>query len=281
MRIAHLILAHRAPLQLARLVKRISHCDADIYIHLDKKAAVGPFRQALSHIPRCYFISKRENVHWSAYSMVKATVNAFQEIQATQFRYDFVNLMSGADYPLKSNEEIHQFFANNITWSFMSFEHRGSHWWEEAQTRFKRFYFNDVNFRGKYFFERMINRLIRPPRPPSGFEIVGRSQWMTLSYPHMVYLLEVLNQEKRIEKFFRFSWAPDEFIFQTILYNSPFRNQIINNNLRYIDWVSDYGASPKILMTADYEALIQSNKLYARKFDIDIDANILDLLDTR
>ena len=120
MKIAHLILAHRCPSQLARLAERLTHADADIYIHLDKKTNIGPFRQALTHIPRCYFVAKRENIHWSAYSMVKATTNAFSAILSSGVRYDFVNLMSGADYPLKPSDEIHRFLENQIGYSFIA-----------------------------------------------------------------------------------------------------------------------------------------------------------------
>jgi hypothetical protein len=36
MKLAHLILAHNQPKQLERLLKRLQHNNADIYIHLDK-----------------------------------------------------------------------------------------------------------------------------------------------------------------------------------------------------------------------------------------------------
>ena len=43
MKLAHLILAHNNPMQLERLVKRLSHPDADVYIHLDSKTDVADF----------------------------------------------------------------------------------------------------------------------------------------------------------------------------------------------------------------------------------------------
>jgi hypothetical protein len=53
---------------------------------------------------------------------------------------------------------------------------------------------------------------------------------------------------------------------------------MINNNLRYIDW-SLGGASPKILKIEDTEKIGQSGKFFARKFDTDIDSEILDWID--
>lgn len=73
-------------------------------------------------------------------------------------------------------------------------------------------------------------------------------------------------------------WAPDEMVFQSVLYNSHFREIIVNDNQRYVDW-SELQPSPKILTMTDAETLTTSDKLFARKFDPDVDNKILDYLD--
>jgi hypothetical protein len=103
---------------------------------------------------------------------------------------------------------------------------------------------------------------------------------MTLATTHIRFILEYSRKNPRVVRFFRQTWGPDEFFFQTILYNSAYRNDLINNNLRYIDW-SEGKASPKTLLTTDFEALEGSGKLYARKFNPDVDDTILDLIDHR
>jgi len=52
----------------------------------------------------------------------------------------------------------------------------------------------------------------------------------------------------------------------------------LNNNFRYIDW-SGGGSHPKLLLTEDYEKIIATDNIIGRKFNMDIDENILDLLD--
>ena len=64
----------------------------------------------------------------------------------------------------------------------------------------------------------------------------------------------------------------------TILRNLLLHTSTHNNNLRYIDW-SCGGFSPKILASTDFTALRASPKLWARRFDIEVDAAILDKLD--
>jgi hypothetical protein len=53
---------------------------------------------------------------------------------------------------------------------------------------------------------------------------------------------------------------------------------MVNDNLRYIDW-SEGKASPKTFTMNDLPILLHSDKLFARKFNADIDANILNEFD--
>ena len=50
--------------------------------------------------------------------------------------------------------------------------------------------------------------------------------------------------------------------------NSKYSEQVINNDLRYIDWKSGRGGFPAILDERDFEDIIHSEKLFARKLDM-------------
>jgi hypothetical protein len=107
MKLAHLILAHSQPQQLNRLINALQHPDAAFYIHLDRKTDSRPFLELIQG-KNIFFVRKRENVRWGAYSMVQATLNGFEEILAAGVAYRYVNLLSGQDYPLQSSEKIHE-----------------------------------------------------------------------------------------------------------------------------------------------------------------------------
>ena len=72
------------------------------------------------------------------------------------------------------------------------------------------------------------------------------------------------------------SLCPDESFFHTLVMMSPYKDNI-EEYLYYID-CSQGGNHPKILTCNDYQAIIESGKLMARKFDIDIDKRIFDLI---
>ena len=50
----------------------------------------------------------------------------------------------------------------------------------------------------------------------------------------------------------------DEIFFQTMLYNSPMKNEIRNELLRYTKWESEKASSPFILTINDYDDIKKS-----------------------
>ena len=96
MKLAHLILAHNNPLQLERLVKRISHKDADVYIHLDSKTDIAQFAH-LGDLPNTFFTKKRIKVMLGEYSTLECALIGMEEILETGTTYSHVNLLSGND----------------------------------------------------------------------------------------------------------------------------------------------------------------------------------------
>jgi len=276
MRIAHLLLVHAYNAQLERLLQKLAHKDADIYLHVDLKTPVEQFEQLKKH-PQVFFIQQREKVYWGAFSIVQATINGFQEILGTGIKYDYINLLSGQDYPLKPQKDIHAFFAQNPGNAFMEY-YLVHEVWTEAITRVTQYHLTNYNFAGKYTVQKWMNKLLPKRKMPYGLIPVGRSQWFSIAPELVKYLLDYIKTNPRIVRFFKLSWAPDELFFQTILYNSPYRDKMMNNNLRYIDW-SEVKPSPKTFTVADVPQLIASGKLYARKFNMQADEQVFNELD--
>jgi hypothetical protein len=277
MKIAYLILVHNQPAQLKRLVDRLSGTGIDFYIHVDKKSDIKEFSNALSK-PDVYFIKNRVKVYWGAYSIVQATVNGFEEIVQSDKAYDFINLLSGQDYPLVSNEYLTSFFSKNKGSAFMEY-YSVDQVWKEAIPRLHKYYLTNYPFNGSHQLEKIINKLLPARKPPEDLVFVGRSQWFSIGLNHVKYILQYLKSRPALVRFFLFTWGSDEFVFQTILYNSELKNTMVNDNLRYIVWPEGH-ASPKTFTIQEADELLLSNKLFARKFNSQIDTEILDFLDT-
>lgn len=283
MRIANIILAHKNPAQLERLIKAMSHPDFDFYIHIDKKVDLEPF-EYLKGISGVNFIEDRMICNWGGFSLVETGIKSINQILDSDREYDFFNLLSAQDYPIKPLDEIHSFFFQRLGFSFISFDSSNETiWWKEAKQRYSTYHLTDMHFIGKYYVQKFIN-MIMPERklPASLTQLYGgnKSCWWTISSDCAKYLSRYFKTNPKIIKFFKFTWAADEFIIPSILMNSPFRDQLVNQNYRYMKW--SYGhAHPKILKRSDYKEIIESNMLFARKFDEDLDKEIMEMLDKR
>ncbi len=278
MKVAHLILAHAQPQQLARLINSLQHPDADFYIHLDKKTDIRPF-QALIHGKNVFFVKQRVKVRWGAYSIVQATLNGFEDILASGVAYQYVNLLSGQDYPLKKTADIHAFFEVNYPTQYMEFVSVQNDW-QEAIPRISRYHLVNFDIPWKFKIEEWINKVLPDRKMPKQLVVVGRSQWFTITLDAVRYIVDYLEKNPRLVRFFKFTWGVDEIIFQTILYNSDLKTTMVNENLRYIDW-SEGKSSPKTLTMVDKETLENCGKFFARKFNVEVDKEILNYLDSR
>jgi Core-2/I-Branching enzyme len=276
MRTAHLILTYTDPGQTERMIKRLSHQNFDFYICVDKKYDIKPYL-FLKGLDNVYFIENRLNVKWAGFSTVLATFECIREIVDSGIDYDFINFLSGQDYPIKSTTFINDFFTENIGKEFLSYRDIKNEW-QEGLIRMEKYYLSDYNFPGKHRLENLINRMLPARKLPYGLHPYGKSMFWMLSPEAAWYVVDKVSNDKKLRHFFSLCWGSDEFVFQTMLLNSPYKDKVVNNNYRYIDW-SAGGSRPKILSESDAEKMIKSDMLFARKFDMISSPRVLDMID--
>nr|WP_121273056.1 beta-1,6-N-acetylglucosaminyltransferase [Pedobacter schmidteae] len=280
MRIAHVIMAHKNPGQLLRLIRRLQHPNFDFYIHLDGKVPMEHF-ELLQNMDQVSFIQNRVNCNWGGNSLFLGIISSLKEVISLHTEYGYINLLSAQDYPLKSPEEIYQFFVKNYGKNFISFDPlKSSEWWKGAIKRYEKYHFTDFKFKGKHVLEKVLNKIAPLRKLPNLGELYGgsKSTWWSLTHECATYVVNIFDKDTELKKFLRFSWGTDEFVLTTLVMNSPYRESTENNNQRYIDW-SEGNPNPKLLKISDYDEIINSGMLFARKFDIDIDEKILDKID--
>ena len=91
----YLILAHKNPQQLARMIKTLDDGNSKFFIHLDAKTPIEPFTAQLQdeHI---IFIPERVRCIWGDFSIVLATIHLMEAAAKAQSKGFFI-LMSGQD----------------------------------------------------------------------------------------------------------------------------------------------------------------------------------------
>lgn len=301
MKIAYIILAHKYPEQLTRLIHRLNTETSSFFIHIDQKADQEIYNQIvtqLSTLPNVYFL-KRYNTYWGSFNLVKATFEGIKEIFLRRIDFDYVIFLSGQDYPIKSNSQIEKFLLKNEGKEFIEYQPLpGDNWKDENFTinvdRIECWFINgrlvkhdwialppNSSLKLRAFlslssFLIRLNILRRKRKFPEGFKPFCGSAFWCFSKECAQYINNFIKQNPAFINFFKFAGISDEVFFQTIILNSPFKEQVINDDLKYVVW-----PGPATLGKNDLENLINSSDLFARKFDATIDEEVLDLIDQK
>jgi hypothetical protein len=270
--LAYIISAYRNLGQVTRLVRRLRHNESVFFVHVDKKTDEEDYlalRKSLEDFTDVRFL-ERHTCHWGGFGHVRATLKGIDSLLARAVPFDYLVLLTGQDYPIKSNAFIVRFFEENRVRSFMAFASLPTRSWSPR---------GGLD-RIEYWHLRAYGHHLRSPVKrsfPTELQPFGGGAYWCLSRECVEYVSRFVADRPDVVSFFRHVDIPDEIFFQTVLMNSELAETIVNDNLRYIDWTR--GRSPAILETRDFEALCASPKLFARKFDVHQDENVLDLID--
>lgn len=118
-KIAVLVLAHKNPSQLARLAKSLDDKRFDMFVHIDLKSNIQPFKEAITSGggQNVTFVTKRFKTYFFDYSLVDATCSCLSHAHSVG-NYKYYVLLSGQDYPIKPLDYIYDFLMHNypICW---------------------------------------------------------------------------------------------------------------------------------------------------------------------
>ena len=287
MKIAYLILCHKEPSQVNALLEELLKDGSDCYIHIDKKSTMT--NKDLLRSERVFFVSEknRVDVRWAANSMVRATLALIGLLLSNRKQYDFVCLLSGQDFPVKSSRERLNFLEQNKGHNFIEVLSHEEYLFKRYNKR-SLLYFPEFMYKPSFLskvarklyvfltggYTKTLSLCIR--KNTSGVEFEYGSQWWCMTFDCIKWMNQYINQHVNVN-FFDHAMTPDECFFQSVFMASPYREKR-KDRIMYLEWASNDN-NPRILTTDDLERLKkQENKLFARKFDINKDSNVLRLL---
>lgn len=313
MKIAYIILAHRYPEQLIRLVRRLHTESTSFFIHINKKTDDKIYHQVvsgLSHLPNVYFL-KRHPVAWGNFGHTNASLEGIKEVFAKNISFDWLFLLTGQDYPIKSNRQIENFLRENEGKVFLDYidfkvpPDRG--WATSGSDRIDYWHFSFLD-QLRFVFPAQLttnayNRYVKSDKAwfsfaaffwsmfiaffpikrkfPEGFTPFRGSSYWCFPRDCVEYIHDFIQKNPDFVNFFKYVDCPDEIFFQTLILNSKFKERVSAENLHYIDWDNPNPSSPRVFVKTDFETLAGSSKLFARKFDLTRDADIFGIIDQK
>lgn len=273
MKVAYIVSAYKLPQQLVRLVRRLDAPGVSFAIHVDRRSPDAVQAEAavcLRELPSVEFLP-RHRCHWGGFGHVRATLKGIDHLLAAGVDFDYLVLLTGQDYPLRPPAAIADFLERAGGRSFISnWPLPHAPWGPRGGLE----RIEDLHWiRGR----RLHLSLALRRRLPGGLRPYGGSPYWCLARPAVEHVHEFVHENPAYVRFFEHVFVPDELFFQTILLGSGLAAGIVDDNLREIEWSRQ--PAPAILGAGDLDRLLASPKLFARKFDVTVDAGILDLLD--
>lgn len=267
--IAYFILVHRLPNQFKRLFEAIYESNNHYLIHIDKKAT-DELKEEIELFLKPFantYIMQSEKVIWGGYSMVQAELDGIQYLLDVDAKWHYFINLSGQDYPLKSQSIIRQFLSENNGKSYLKVA-------DQQLTR------PETMNRIENHFEELEDSISKITHKRAFMEDVTPyigGQWMILTRS----CCEFISNSSEVEKFEDYYFntlIADESFFQTVLMNTSFEGILVDDDKRAIIWIpdGDIKLRPKTFTKDDLDFLHLGENLFARKFDDNVDNNVID-----
>lgn len=305
----YLILVHKNPQQLARMIRALDDGNSKFFIHLDAKVPIEPFTAQLQG-ERIVFISQRERCVWGGFSIVLATMHLMEAAAKAQSKGFFI-LLSGQDYPIKPIAQLDAFLEENAHCDFIDFLPLEQKWKPKmvkdklaryhilhSETRgdsncYAPFSHSSLFQKGRTLCHLLKGRLslqnfkklrkLPPRKVPFVQQYAGSQFWAFCERTFYDVLTYIQEHREELELYYRYTSSPDEVFFHSILLNLQKENKKteLKPSLTYVNWERKGVQLPVLFKESDLEELLsQKERFFARKFDVEIDEAILDSLDS-
>ena len=314
-RVVYFMETHTRAAQVERLARVITEGSPGAVVLISHDRAGEPLNvRLLESLGNVHVVFEKGG--YGDFSHVDRYLAAVDWLDAHGVDYDWLENLSGQDYPVRPISEIEDALAAADTDGFMSyspvFPERvlpGADLGTPGYTLVRRI---DALMRYDYGFWRygkpsgtkqffgrpfMVLNLVQPwvrvsssyaaigikwHRPLFGprFPCYGGSFFCTLSAECARYLRDYARSHRKEVRFFRALLAPEEVFFQSVLVNSG-KFRFTTDAKRYIDWTGCTYTSPRTLGPEDLDKMLASDAHWARKLDLSQGTELFDELDER
>lgn len=279
---------------LEKLITLLDDARNDIYIHIDKNVKLVNLEHFKTFAKSSdVFFLERLDGSWGTPGLLDIQLE-FYKTATKKCPYQYYHLLSGVCLPLKTQNEIHAFFDQNQGKEFVHFVSRPPVE-EYIYKRYSLYHFFLRYVRGNKIFQKAllgvigekisvaIQQLLRIDRQFDIKDILSYgSNWSSVTHDLALYTVAHIEEAKKRT---RYTFAPDECVLQTLVYQSKYKDKLYcmdynddyTSNQRYIDWKR---GNPYVWTIKDYDELMNSGYLFARKFDLSVDREIIERIYT-
>lgn len=286
MRHAIMIMAHKNPGQLCRLIEYF-RTGCDVFVHLDKKVSWshGDIARLRSYA-QVRMVSTEYEVNWGGSSVLESEMALLQTAYG-HGDYGYFHLLSGQDYPVKPLDTFLEFFERNNGKEYIQYVNIPNPRWEKGTyRRFQYLYPYDwaqgrENPRAwvREQVEEQERKGLRRPIPDEFGTLYGSSQWFSITGEAADVLLRFTTDSPAFYNRLWMTFAPEECYVATVLLNRMDMRRIVRSNCRFIRWKYENGNRPANLGVEHFRHLLEEDFLFARKMEPHCSMPLLQLID--
>lgn len=285
---AFLFIVHKQPELFGRIVRLLAQTNHYFFIHVDSKSGdLAPFENAVQGVDNMMFMKKRIDVQHAGVSQIWVHRTLLEEAYRHPSKMNYFHVLSGQDYPLRSNAQFDHFFEATDD-SFMYLDSGAFRL--QMESHYHRctdeYHFNHTSTLWSRLYEKLqLGRIFRllVRRPPIE-NLCGGWDWYSWSRQTTTFVLKYLQDHPSYLQRFNHTCAGIEMIFATLL--SPRAAELhiqTENPLRYVSWHPKHPVEgsyrPYDLTSLDYDYIVDSKAFFCRKVDEVKSRRLLDQID--
>lgn len=277
---AYVVLAHKTPRQVARLVKAVAGDDTRCYVHVDRRSPRSVHRgvrELLGERADVRLLRPRRTA-WGSAGLLLATLDGLRAARQDGART--VMVLSAQDYPVRPPDEISAFLAAHDGTSFLEHQPLPRPDWPPPGG-LERYDARGVRLLGRTLLRpdrRSTRWLPRRQVDVSPLQPHHGGQFCCLSAAACDEVLSRLAEGSSLLRSFRAVQIPDETAIHTVLAGSSLASTVVDQVFVYADWIGN-GDHPEDLRAEHLERLRTTAHLFARKFDLERQPELLDRVD--
>lgn len=264
--------AYKEPKMINKIINSAPD-NYDFYVHLDKKCCIE-----ISEIDSRAHTYKIYKIYWGGIEHLKAFLFLLKEAHLARKKYDFYHLVTGQDFYAIPFNKVDSLLKADTPY-IDCFKLPLKNWWHGGlhilQYRTLSSFFDVRNTYVKCIektFE-FLQRILHIRRCLPNYSLWGGSVYCSLPNGAVEYCLNSIIA-KDLMKRLKNTTCGEEIFFQTVMMNSPYKDKLVNDNLRYIDWSVQNG--PKVLDLSDIKKVCTEQFLFCRKVDFFKSQDFLD-----
>ena len=124
---AFLMMVHKSPELFSRIVHILAAPNHYFFVHIDKKTKdYEQYKEAVKDVTNVIF-TERISVFHGGVSQIYCELLLYKAALSAMPRMDYFHLISGQDYPLRTNKQFDDFFELNNEKSFAAIEEQDYH----------------------------------------------------------------------------------------------------------------------------------------------------------